>query len=263
LLQETIFEVDVVASGSDEGVARVDDSRGRRKCFVDASGKMSKAPRRLRLENKNWLENKEKEKKRGQMIAKLFKGRKKVKRTGLNAKQEEKLFKIIDEIEHSEENENVPQKSPTKNVAKKKKDKCSPKKSLLSKKPESRNSAEQNPSNSAESSSTKFEAVTDQVVQCETMTESESSARQTVGTSSDSLSTFGDLANFRLSDELAWAPLPRTPIISTEEGTVDMNTQATKKSVKRRSTRRKSSMFRPKKNVHLQQVTEVKEGALK
>ena len=115
---------------------------------------MSKAPRRL--EAKYWLESKEKDKKRGQMIAKLFKGRKKVKWTGLSKVQEEKLLKIIYQ-DDSEEDETARQISPTKKVVTSKKGKVSPKKGLVSKKPENENCAFEN----VGSHSTKSELATE------------------------------------------------------------------------------------------------------
>jgi hypothetical protein len=70
------------------------DERRRRKCFNDAAGKMTKSARRI--DTKYWVQDKEKDRKRKLMSAKLFKGKKKPKFGRLSGDQEQKLLGIID-----------------------------------------------------------------------------------------------------------------------------------------------------------------------
>jgi hypothetical protein len=208
---------------------------------------MSKAPRRI--ETKYWLEDKEKDKKRKQMTAKLFKGRKKVKFGGLTEKQEEKLLRIIaskDEVIHDEEKE-----SKTQNMSLE----VGPTKPS---KGRAKNRRSQEPISASEreikrpcESPNKSLIVPEIIISMEESVEPDqpdlcsSELTQSSGTAGDYL------AVDRYSDELAWAPLPKTPTQrlideNTSSSTTTFNGEKSSvKSNKRRSSRRRSSIFKP------------------
>ena len=218
----------------------------RRKCFVDASGKMSKAPRRI--ETKYWLEDKEKDKKRKQMTAKLFKGRKKVKFGSLSQKAEEKLLRIIaskDDIIYDEEKDSTKSKGDAEEGS-----------TTLSK-GRSKNRGSKEPLQATEkevkrpSESPKKSVVIlpEIIISEEPSVEPEQSDPSGVEHDQSSGVVEEHLNGHRYSDELAWAPLPKDPAQRPiDETTVSSTFNGEKSSVKsnkRRSSRRRSSIFKP------------------
>jgi len=207
---------------------------------------MSKAPRRI--DTKYWLEDKEKDKKRKLMTAKLFKGRKKVKFGGLSQKQEEKLIRIIeskDEVVYGEEKDSeAAKREPQDGSTKPSKEKS---KSRRSKEPFQANEKEvKRPSKSPEKSL----LIAPEIIGSEDPgVEPDQSDHSGVKPSQSSNVGVDRLSVDRYSDELAWAPLPKTPTpiqndVKSVTSTLNGEKSSTK-SNKRRSSRRRSSIFKP------------------
>ena len=256
--QETIPEIDA-NEATTEG-----DERRRRKCFNDAAGKISRAPRRI--DTKFWLQDKEKDKQRKMMTAKLFKGRKKIRFEGLSGEQEQKLIELI----HSKSDETV---TPDKPTAAETPD-LKPSTSASS--PSSLSSASSLPSTSAlpstsslpsasslpstsgktkakrrrfstEATTTPDVPVEDKLslIIPEILAEKDERFRLSIELSPDEQHVAE-----RLSDDFLWVPAAVTS--ATPQPNVDANVESSQSkgadrepSKKRRSTRRKSSIFIP------------------
>ena len=248
--QETIPEIDA-NEATTEG-----DERRRRKCFNDAAGKISKAPRRI--DTKFWLQDKEKDKQRKMMTAKLFKGRKKIRFEGLSGEQEQKLIELI----HSKSDETVTPDEPTAAEI------PGLKPSTSASSPSSLSSASSLPSTSALPSTSSLPSASS-LPSTSGKTKAKRRRFSTEATTTPDVPVEDKLSLIipeirlsielspdeqhvaeRLSDDFLWVPAAVTS--ATPQPDVDANVESSQSkgadrepSKKRRSTRRKSSIFIP------------------